>query len=290
METSSHFNPLVPIARHEMALGLMSIFRAMPDGAKRREVKLEQRFAGTNVRILAVELSAFEQALFFAILEIAGTTGAGQRHIAAGQAGLIPSPPRGMSAKENLARDADAMEIRTTFSELLRHAGYRNTRRAGSETRRAVETGLQRLGAATVVVTQADGRGGFVSLLRARWDAGEGITVILNPRSAQALLALRGYAAIDMTAYRSLTSPTSKILYAWLAAWFAGAQGERVVGLDKLEAHVWGEVAKEKATRSKRRGLLRVAAEQITAHSGMRCTIQNSMMHAQRLTLRTPSG
>lgn len=254
------------VARHEMAIGLTSLFRALPDGARRQEIVLEQKFAGGHIRLMGVELSAFEQAIFFALLSMAEYGS----EIDAESADLVPPlPPPGMSAKSNTALPAPALAISTTCTALCRDAGLEHQ---GSNTIRAVRIALQRMGGITIAATDSSGKGGFVSLLRARWD-GDGIEVAINPRSAAACLALRSYGAVNMRAYISLSTPTAKVLYAWLCAWFSAAGGSREIGLDKLEEHVWGKAARAKATRSKRRELLMSGLVQINGTGKYHCEV-----------------
>lgn len=258
-----HSNPGF-VARHEMAIGLTSLFRALPDGARRQEIVLEQKFAGGHIRLMGVELSAFDQAIFFALLSMAEYGS----EIDAESADLVPPLP-GMSAKSNTAVAAPALAISTTCTALCRDAGLEHQ---GSNTIRAVRIALQRMGGITIAATDSSGKGGFVSLLRARWD-GDGIEAAINPRSAAACLALRSYGAVNMRAYISLSTPTAKVLYAWLCAWFSAAGGSREIGLDKLEEHVWGKAARAKATRSKRRELLMSGLVQINGTGKYHCEV-----------------
>lgn len=281
-----------PIARHEMALGLMPIFRALADGARRHEIVLEQGLAGTSVRVMGVELSSFDQSVFFALLEIAGRGDGGVRQVQTSQTDLIPALlPKEMKKGENIAQDAQAVEVSTDIPNLLRGIG-RDPRDTGSETRRSVQMALQRLGALSIAITTPGGKGGFTSMLKARWQ-GNDLIVSINPRSAAALLALRSYAAINMRAYRQLTTPTAKILYSWLCSWYGGAGGSRSVGLDKLEAHVWGCLSTSRQARSKRRAAMRDAAQQISERGGMQCFVEKGSMRIERspaVDILQPSG
>ena len=252
------------IARNEMALGLMSFFRPLPDGAQRREVRIEQEFAGTRLRLMGVEMSAFEQGIFLGLLAI-GLRG-GELQTAA-QAGLLPSlphpnAPTRATPDQNVAADAPTIEIKSSLAELCRVAGL--PAKPGSATREAIKLGFQRLSGVTVFVESAGGAWGITHLLSGGMgDAGGGVTVRLNPRSTGALLDRRSYAAIDMPAYRRLSTPTSRVLYAWLCAWFSGGLGTRQIALERLEVHAFGSLARAKATRSKRRAAIVAALAEV---------------------------
>ncbi|MDY0331127.1 MAG: replication protein C, IncQ-type [Thiomonas sp.] len=280
------FDPSAPIARHEMALGLTSLFRALPDGARRQEVVLEQRFGGWSIRVMGPELSAFEQGIFFALLEIARRNEG--RQITAQAAGLLPPP--GRKAGVNLAANAPALRFTCTVPDLLSSAGYASAHETGGGTREALERSLQRLSCVTVAATNAQGDGGVVNLMLARWSGGD-LEISLNPRSAAALLALRSYAAINMRTYNSLATPTAKVFYAWLCSWFGGAGGERLISLDKAESHIFGGLAKARSTRSKRRAAIHDAAQQITKSRSFEIHCGHRTIRCRRaVDILPPSG
>lgn len=289
MQTRKDFDPSAPIARHEMALGLTSLFRALPDGAKRQEVVLEQKFAGWSIRVMGPELSAFEQGIFFSLLQIAGR-GNGEQ-VPAQDAGLLPNIRQKKNGEINSAAGATALRINCKIPDLLACAGYSSAHETGGGSRTALEKALQRLGSVTIAATDANGRGGLSHLIAARW-RGSDLEISLNPRSAAALIALRSYASINMRTYLKLSTPTAKILYSWVCAWFCGAGGERLIGLDKLEMHVFGDCARARSTRGKRRGAIRDAARQISDAGSFEMQIDGrGMIKCRRVSAEgAPSG
>ena len=254
------------VARHEMALGLMSMFRPLPDGAERREVRIEQRFAGGMVRVMGVEMSQLEQAVFLALLAIAARGGSLQNALEAGLLPSLPHPnaPQGAKPEQNAAGAAQAIEVKTTLAELCRVAGLSD--RPGSNTREGVRLALQRLAMVTVYAEGASRAWGITHLLAGaigQSDEAGSVVARLNPRSTAAALGGRSYAQISMIAYRALPTPTARVLYAWLCAWFTGRTGSRQIGLEALEAHVFGAVAKDRRRRSQRRSQIRGALDDI---------------------------
>lgn len=262
------------IARQEMAIGLMSLFRPLPDGAARREVRIEQRFAGGMVRVMGVEMSQFEQAVFLALLAIAGMgEPVLQTALDAGLLPLLPHPnaPAAACAERNIAATAQAVEIKTTLAELCRVAGLPD--RPGSGTREAIKLALQRMAGVTIYAEGAGGTWGITHLMSGSIGAQSGsegsVIVRLNPRSTAAALGMRSYAPVSMTTYRALPTPTARVLYAWLCAWFNGRTGTREIGIEALERHVFGAVAKDRRRRSQRRGQIKAALVAIGKCDGL---------------------
>ena len=274
------------VARHEMALGLISMFRPLPDGAQRREVRILQRFAGGAVRVMGVEMSQFEQAVFFALLAIAARGGSLQNALAAGLLPALPHPnaPQDAQPQENAAGAAQAIEVKTTLAELCRVAGLPD--RPGSNTREGVRLAFQRLAMVTVYAEGASGEWGITHLLAGAIGQGDetgSVVVRLNPRSTAAVLGGRSYAPISMLIYRSLPTPTARVLYAWLCAWFTGRTGARQIGLEALEAHVFGAVAEDRRRRSQRRSQIRRALAAINSCDGQfNCSMQGEQASITR--------
>lgn len=254
------------IARQEMALGLMSLFRPLPDGAARREVVSEQRFAGALVRVRGIEMSTFEQGIFLALLALGLGQIRGGAMTTAREAGLLPELG-GTGVKrdgENLAGEQPCLQIETSLAELCRMAGLDED--PGATTRRAIIAGFERLQALTVAAEWGEGKWGVSSLIAGgfRGDGTGAVKVTINPRSTQALQGLsRSYSSISMRSWRALKGPTARTLYAWLAAWFNGQSGARKISIDALEGHVFGGVAQDKSTRSRRRAALRAGLQSL---------------------------
>lgn len=259
------------IARQEMALGLMSLFRPLPDGAARREVVSEQRFAGALVRVRGIEMSTFEQGIFLALLALGLGQIRGGAMTTAREAGLLPELG-GSSGKrdgENLAGEQPCLQIETSLAELCRMAGLDED--PGATTRRAIIAAFERLQALTVAAEWGEGKWGVSSLIAGgfRGDGTGAVKVTINPRSTQALQGLsRSYSSISMRSWRALKGPTARTLYAWLAAWFNGQNGERKISVEKLEGHVFGGIALDKSTRSRRRAALRAGLQSLHDATG----------------------
>jgi hypothetical protein len=274
------------VARHEMALGLMSMFRPLPDGAQRREVRIEQKFAGGLVRVMGVEMSQLEQSVFLSLLAIAADGGSLRTALDAGLLPGLPHPnaPKDAKPEQNIAGGAQTIEIKTSLAELCRVAGLSD--RPGSNTRESVRLAFQRLAAITVYAEGPNGDWGITHLASGAIGQGDeagSVVARLNPRSTAAALGGRSYAPISMLGYRALPTPTAKVLYAWLSAWFNGRSGERAIGLDALEAHVFGAVAKDRRRRSQRRAQIRRGLEAIqNCDSQFKCVMQGEQARITR--------
>ena len=51
------------------------------------------------------------------------------------------------------------------------------------------------------------------------------------------------------------------MVYSWVSAWFASRLGERRIGLEALERHIYGSLSSDRKTRSKRRLALKAGIE-----------------------------
>lgn len=257
------------VARNDMALGLTSLFRPLPDGAVRREIVAEQEFAGVKLRFRGVEMSIFEQGVFFAVLAVALRGG---EFSSAAQAGLLPDLPhkdvRATDHAANIAAQRDSLEVRTSLAELCCMAGLQ--RKPGGETIEAIKTAFERLHGVTVFAQAGDHQWGITHLLGGGLGHGGEVAVRLNPRATRALLAAGSgsYAQIEMPVYRALRGTVPRALYAWLAAWFCGRSGAREISIERIEVHVFGAVASAKASRSRRRKQIAQALAAIGEASG----------------------
>lgn len=247
------------VARHDMAVGLLPLFRVLPKANRqRREIVLEQRFAGNIIRVRAVEMSVFEQGVFLALLSLALRM---ERSDAAPPSeSLLPIQPelkeidQRTRSGENQAHRADTFTVKTSMAELARTVGLGP--KIGSHTRDAIDTALARLAMATIFVRTEDGRWALTHLASgARGYGRDSILVHINARATQAVLGERSYAAISMRDWRALSSDVAKALYGWLQAWFAASRSNqpRKIRLEKLLEHAYGDVAKSKSTQSMRR-------------------------------------
>jgi hypothetical protein len=237
-----------------MAMGLTSLFRPLPDGAIRQEVVIEQNFARARLVFRGVSMNIFEQGVFFAVLALALRGGESRE---AGRSDMLPTLPRAdlpdvKSHTDNMAAAGDCVEVRTTLAELCGMAGL--ARKPGGETIAAIKTAFARLSGVTVFAEMA-GRWGITHLIGGGLGRGGEVVVRLNPRATKALLddGSGSYAQVEMPTYRALHRPVARALYAWMAAWYCGRSGERQIGLDKLEVHLFGAIAKNRSTRSGRR-------------------------------------
>ncbi len=240
------------VARTDMALGLTSLFRALPDGARRHEVTLQQPWCGGLIIIQGVECSATDQAVLFALLALAG------------QHDPLPEPAapaidNGLMAA-GAAVERGVMRFNTSSAALMREAGM-DPNSHGS--RATIRASIRRL--AGIVIEGRHGNDWATTHLIAG-AAGRGrdaISVVLSYRLSEALIGACSYARIEMSAYRALNSGVARIAYSWLCSWYAAATGTRQIGIDALELHAYGGVAAAKSTRSERRAALRAALGEI---------------------------
>lgn len=247
------------VARNDMALGLSSLFRAMPDGARRREVLLTQAWCGGEIVIQGVECNALDQAVLLALLAVAG------------QCDPLPDPgtPSVDLMAAGLAVQREVVRVNTSLAELMRAAGMDPDSHGSRNTLRA---SLRRL--AGIVIEGRRGEDWAMTHLIAG-AAGRGrdaVSVVLNYRLTDALLGIGSYARVEMDSYRALDGAVARLVYAWLCAWFAGSAGRRRIGIDALEVHVYGTATQSRQTRSKRRIALRAALAQIDMLPGWRAT------------------
>ncbi len=251
------------VAKNEMAIGLMSVFRPLPDGAVRREVMFDQKFADWQVRIHGVEMNIFEQGIFLSILALAGD-GVMQTAMEAGMVPKLPdnsnpNAPRDAKPEDNTAALRECVKVNTSIAELCRMAGIADA--PGGQTRAAIKAAFSRLAMLTVFAQDGRGKWGITHLISGGLGSDQDgkVSVWLNPRSTRAVLGERAYAPVSMQVWRELPSQPAKALYAWLCAWFAGGTGTRQISMDALEIHVFGALAKSKPTKSRRRKEIRVA-------------------------------
>src|SRR5487761_1961352 len=108
------------VARQDMAIGLTSLFRALPDGAKRRYLSLAQDWNGGTVAIDGPELSQFDQAVLFAVLALAAQ---GMPPLAAILGLTAPDGLITDRSVHNRALGESVVIIDTTMSALARMAG-----------------------------------------------------------------------------------------------------------------------------------------------------------------------
>lgn len=248
------------VARQDMALGLSSLFRALPDGARRREVTLRQPWCGGEIVIQGAECSHFDQAVLLALLAVAGQSD--------------PLPDLGAPTADlmaaGLAVQREVVRVDTTTAALMRCAGL-DPDSHGS--RQAVRAALRRL-SGIVIEGRRDGDWAMTHLIAGAAGRGrDAVSVVLNYRLTDALLGIGSYARINMDDYIALESGVARLAYAWLCAWYAGSAGVRRIGLDALEVHVYGAATESRKARSKRRIALRAAMADIGAIPGWRAAV-----------------
>lgn len=278
------------VARHDMAVGLLPLFRVLPRACRhRREVVLDQEFAGSTIRIRAVEMSTFEQGVFFALLSLA--LHMENADVVPPDRSLIPTPPGSLAEIDlgtiqggNEAQGADTFTLRTSMAELARTLGL--GRKLGSHTRGAIDAALARLAMATLFVRSTDGRWALTHLISGARGLGRtSVQVQINARAARVVLGERSYAAISMRDWRALSSDVAKSLYGWLQAWFGGSKSsqQRRIRLEKLVEHVYGSTARSTSAQSMRMRTCRTALSDLTK-LGWRVSIVGDMVSIARST------
>ncbi|MHB1537476.1 MAG: replication protein C, IncQ-type [Solirubrobacteraceae bacterium] len=253
------------VARNDMALGLSSLFRAMPDGARRREVTLHQPWCGGEIVIQGVECNALDQAVLLALLMVAG------------QSDPLPDPgaPSVDLMAAGLAVQREVVRVNTSTAVLMRAAGL-DPDSHGS--RHALRASLRRLSGIVIEGRRGDAWAMTHLIAGAAGRGRDAISVALNYRLTDALLGIGSYARVEMDSYLALETGVARLVYAWLCAWFAGAAGARRIGIDSLEVHVYGVATQSRQTRSKRRIALRAALAQIDALPGWRAAVDSAGM------------
>lgn len=236
------------VARNDMALGLMSLFRAGVRAGRRQEItikqELEQNFAGVAIRVRGVELDCFDQDVFLSILALGL-----QKHDH--DAATVPGDTLPQLKAEGDASTSKTIDINTNMGEILKMAGKS---RGGAQVE-AVRISLERLSMIIVTVIKGNLRGSQ-HLIFGSIESGDDIKIRLNWRLTSALLATGqknggSYASISMIERRALPAGVPRLVHAFLCAWRpAGGTGRITRG--KITNHVYGPPAKDRKTQWRR--------------------------------------
>lgn len=232
------------VARSDMAIGLMSLFKAGVRAGRRQETTLEQKFAGTLVRIRGVELDCFDQDIFLGILAISL-----KQHDF--DAVRVPGSTLPSLKSTGEANDAETICIKTTIAELMAITGKGH----GGAQEEAAYISIERLSMIILTVIKDKDRGSqhLISCTSAR---GESLQIQLSWRLTKALFAtgLKGggsYAAISMIERRSLPAGVPRLVHAYLCSWRPGIGTGRIKKRN-LVLHIYGPRSKNRSTQWRR--------------------------------------
>lgn len=232
------------VARNDMAMGLMPLFKAGVREGRRKEVVLKQDFAGLTVKIRGVELDSHDQDVLFGILAIAL-----QQHDY--DADTTPGSSVIGLKSDGEAVESAAIRIDTSVGQLLDMTGKN---RGGAQVE-AIRTSIERLSMIVVTVLK-DKRWGSQHLISGAAGHDGQITVHLNWRLTSALLAtgIKGggsYASISMIERRALPPGVPRLVHAFLCTWRpVGGTGKITRG--KLAEHIYGPAADDRKTQWRR--------------------------------------
>jgi len=236
------------VARNDMALGLMSLFRAGVRAGRRQEItvnqELEQNFAGVKIRVRGVELDCFDQDVLLGILALGL-----QKHDH--DAATTPGNTMPQLKAEGEALASETIDICTSMGELLKMVGKA---RGGAQVE-ATRISIERL--SMIVVTAIKGnRRGSQHLIFGSIESGDDIKIRLNWRLTAALLATGqkyggSYASISMTERRALPAGVPRLVHAFLCAWRpVGGTGR--ISRVKIIDHIYGPPSKDRKTQWRR--------------------------------------
>ena len=240
------------IARQDMALGLMPIFRPLADGAQRKEIHFKQQWNGGMVFMRGVEMSEQDLAVLLALLALALRVENPEQQ----RGREIP----GLKARGRAVQRAPVVTLHTSMTEICCVLG-RDPDSHG--TRCAIRDSIERL--MMVVIRAKVGKAhGMTHLISGEVGVGRNaIEITLSYRLTRALLAGGSYAAISMRDYRALPAGVPRLVFAWLCAWMA-ADRRRSIAVSTLEKHIWpdppgGEGDSAARARRRRAAELRAA-------------------------------
>lgn len=249
---------------HDPALGMSSVFLPLQKGV-RGKLDVQRPWGPAIIRWRGPDqLGISDQSVLFAVLEVAA------EH-------LLESPTQALVCDtdelwpllghEEHVFSGHTIGITTTYARLVHHCGWVD----GGTAVRRVKDSLRRLTETTVwaSVPDTDGsvREGSSRLLA--WKLGDRnrISLVVNWRQAQALRGTQ-YARISLLERCALQTEVAQALHAVLcskiklgSAW--------ACGLDKLQVHIWGNIASGDNLRA-RRMRMRAALEAVNCLPGWR--------------------
>lgn len=241
------------IARHDLAIGLSSLFRVLKKGAKRKHIEIKQRHGTDDVVIAGPELDVADQDVLFGLLALAL------------QQDLIPSiDDKNSLQAQSWGLPPETLEVKTTTSELL----YIMGRNKGGKQLASIRRSIRYLCSVVVESHKSDGSWGTTNLVGGAAGRGDGICVRLSYRITMALMAqgVKGsglqYAAISWQERRQL-SPTARLLHAWLCSWLPVGTCRKIKH-SSLMKHIYGvEDVVTRSGQSKRRKEITGALQEI---------------------------
>ncbi len=255
-----------------MAIGLSGLFHVTGKQRDRKEVTLEQAWNGGKVIIQGVECDEGDLGVLLAILSLAMKN---DEYV------LLPgnqAPPGLITDRrpQNLALTNDVLVLKTTKAEICRAVGVE----AAGNQWVSVDKSLRRL--MTIVVEgRADKQHVKTHLIHDEWGEDGGLNIHISARLTKAVMGEGSYAAVSMRTYRKLRSAPAKILYGWLSAWFGGVKaGERSISFEKIERHVYGGLANEKSTRSRRKKAISEAIAEVNESGAFSIALAGNSGHA----------
>lgn len=219
------------VARYDMACGLASMARPLKKGAIRFEYKVKQTWVQADLAMSGLELSDYDLGVLLALIVVA------ERQKPELQLGskinnLLPN-----IEEENLAEGLDVVTVNTNFSEIKKILGVTS---GNGNTNDTIWESLKYLAMTIIDVKQGKQRA-ITHLIGYGKGLDDSLSVCLSYRLTKALMGKGSYASIRMSTFNSLPKGTARILYVWLASWFAGSFGTRTVRINTLVENVWGK-------------------------------------------------
>ena len=151
------------------------------------------------------------------------------------------------------AVDMDACLVQCSFHDFAREIGYANPRNAEQ-----IKACIERLFLVTFFVQEGRRRMGFRLLSRSCGTDDRGMTVVLNPRLASAIMGGH-HVRISMDEVRALEGDAERLIHQRICAWARPGSTESV-GLQKLLSYLWPDQSEiTPGAARKRRWIVRQA-------------------------------
>lgn len=279
-------NREITFAKHDPAMGLMSIVRPVMRGSEPGRLDLRQEQQGWTIRILGpYMLSATNQSVLFALL---GLTSVEARMLDVSSEKETHKALRAAMRCEGQAEDEATVYLKTTLYRLSQvvYCG------ASDKRYRSLKESLVRLSA--ISIRLYDGVGnlwGGSALISPPVVTGNDVSIALNWKLALAVAGTDSqYVKISIDERRALKSDVGQIIHAWVSAWLRPGRTGRV-GIDTLSEKVWGDCSDNPSTRRSRRQRVKKALSEIAVLDGWEvATLDRTATIARMGTHYCPNG
>ena len=271
-------NKNIDHARHDPALGLISIFRPICRGRRPAGLQYKHEHEGCEIRINVWRaLDTRDQSVLLAAIGMAGIENLPLGSDAPGEVGK----QLWTDLKPEETAEADkAVVVTTTRYALLQAAGIHD--RGASYG--LLEDCLERLSMVGYRAKQNGNDWSMHLLSYAKREDGR-IHIALNSRIARSIAGHN--VRISLQERRDLGNEAAKIAHAWICAWLKGGK-TNLIRLDKLAEKVWGNDPVRSSTVSSRRERISEALAEVDTLNGWNVALQGRGQNA-KATIKRPA-